>query len=55
MVLCRFIFHYKDKRIGPKTFNKFCRYPKKTKLYKQGMRMLDIGQITQLEINFNHE
>lgn len=51
MILRQFTFHYNDERIGTKTFNKFCIHPKKTKLYKQGIKMLDKGQITRLDIN----
>jgi len=51
MILRQFTFHYTDKRIGSKIFNKFCIYPKKTKLYKQGIKMLNNGQITRLDIN----
>ena len=51
MILRTFTFHYTDQRIGSKKFNKFCIHPKKTKLYKQGIKMLNNGQITRLDIN----
>ena len=51
MILRTFTFHYTDQRIGSKKFNKFCIHPKKTKLYKQGIKMLNNEQITRLDIN----
>lgn len=39
MYLYTFQLHYKDSR--KETYFKFCRYPKRTKLYKSCIKLLD--------------
>ena len=40
-------------KIYSKIYNKFCRYPKKTKLYKDLIKQLNEEKITRLTIYLN--
>lgn len=42
-----------DDKIYSKIYNKFCRYPKKTKLYKDLIKQLNEEKITRLTIYKN--